>query len=797
MPWTSGTRSARDLLDVARGLLQHGIAEEPEHVAGHGRQVTRPFTFWRRTHTRNGTSLTPKQSWRASYAPAGVDVDPQATERVRGRRSRGGPSASQSASTVAARTSARLPSSTGPSTVTLRRRRAARRTRHRTATASPTQLGDTTERRPAQHSATRPFGLGDDERLPRRAATTTSCSGRRVWSRSTPSGPSRGRAGGRRARGATAPAPPRARPGREQLLVELEERDEADRTAGGHAVQHGLGADQHVGVGHGLRCVASTAATVALREQRREVVADARHARSDGPEPGAVAVQADRRSLGVAARAHEAASRSCTVAPHRSQRASSPHVRHASSRARPLRFSTHTDRPAGVAHSAQLVGEHGREQRLSGLLVARGRPPRRAATARASSRGAVASSSATSTSTVGAGVTTRIVAPARRARSIATSRAFQVGARSSSSASSASSTHDDAREVGYRRPHRGATTDDDARARPGAVPRRGELGRGAVGAQAHHFATLHARAMATSRAARTASGSITMLDPSGATSRDAGPARSTSGGTIISERAASASERRRVHRGLELGLVAGGDRRWAATRRAATWPAVRPIATRPSGTGRRRRPAAPPTRPRSRRADARPRPRARPRRGRAPSRARADRGAGPARSCRCARRAPARPGARSRTRGGLRERRVGRDRTRCDRASARLTRAPWRPRPSSSAASVRSHVKSRSERPKWPYAAVLRKIGRRRSSRSMIAAGTQVEVLPQQVGQLLRVDLRRPEGLDHHRDRVRRRRSRTQPALRSGSRSRRPRRSWRRCAPRTPPSGRPWSGPCR
>jgi hypothetical protein len=41
----------------------------------------------------------------------------------------------------------------------------------------------------------------------------------------------------------------------------------------------------------------------------------------------------------------------------------------------------------------------------------------------------------------------------------------------------------------------------------------------------------------------------------------------------------------------------------------------------------------------------------------------------------------------------------------------------------SAAASVRSQVKSRSLRPKCPYAAVRWKIGRRRSSRSMIAAG--------------------------------------------------------------------------
>ena len=37
--------------------------------------------------------------------------------------------------------------------------------------------------------------------------------------------------------------------------------------------------------------------------------------------------------------------------------------------------------------------------------------------------------------------------------------------------------------------------------------------------------------------------------------------------------------------------------------------------------------------------------------------------------------------------------------------------------------SVRSHVKSWSSRPKWPYAAVLAKIGRRRSRSRRIAAG--------------------------------------------------------------------------
>ena len=133
------------------------------------------------------------------------------------------------------------------------------------------------------------------------------------------------------------------------------------------------------------------------------------------------------------------ASSSRTVAPHCSQRTSSLQVRHASSRARPLRFKTHTDRAAASrtrrsssASTAVSSACPGCSSRVSttvtrghGTRVSAVRAPRRAAT---------------TTSIVGAGVTTRTLAPARRARSIATSRAFHVGARSSSRASSASST---------------------------------------------------------------------------------------------------------------------------------------------------------------------------------------------------------------------------------------------------------------------------------------------------------------------------------------------------------------------
>ena len=99
----------------------------------------------------------------------------------------------------------------------------------------------------------------------------------------------------------------------------------------------------------------------------------------------------------------------------------------------------HADGPrAAVDRVAQRVGERGAEEPESRLLVALvdhlDPRPRACGTGRRSAR-----PSATTASTVGAGVSTRTAAPTRAARSNATSRAFHVGARSSSSASSPSS----------------------------------------------------------------------------------------------------------------------------------------------------------------------------------------------------------------------------------------------------------------------------------------------------------------------------------------------------------------------
>ena len=195
-----------------------------------------------------------------------------------------------------------------------------------------------------------------------------------------------------------------------------------------------------------------------------------------------------------------------------------------------------------------------------------------------------------------------------------------------------------------------------------------------------------------------------MLEPSGATSRDASApcvavGRNDHQWLRRVPRATAGTPRSRARARRRLRSHWAGD---AARRNVASGPAHRHA---PSGTGRRRRRVARPTRPRAPRAGARLRPRAPPRRRRAPTRARDDRGAAPARSCRRARSAPARQGARSRTRDGLRERRAGRDK-RCvfdaPRSPSLAYASAFAALPSSSAASVRSQVKSRSERPKCP-----------------------------------------------------------------------------------------------
>ena len=96
--------------------------------------------------------------------------------------------------------------------------------------------------------------------------------------------------------------------------------------------------------------------------------------------------------------------------------------------------------------------------------------------------------------------------------------------------------------------------------------------------------------MATSNAARSASGSITMLDPSGATSRDARPATSMSGGTIISGAPGASSDGGYTavssSGSTPAATTLGGD---AARRNVASGPAQRhaPQATQVDDVGGR------------------------------------------------------------------------------------------------------------------------------------------------------------------------------------------------------------------
>ena len=124
-----------------------------------------------------------------------------------------------------------------------------------------------------------------------------------------------------------------------------------------------------------------------------------------------------------------------------SHRASSPQARQASSRDRPVRFSTHTTAPPSPAGSAGGRHERRREQPGPGRCrPGVDRRPRSPAS-RPARRSGVASAWGPSTAprAMGHGDTRMHGTPARRARSIATSRACQVGVRSSWWTSSCSS----------------------------------------------------------------------------------------------------------------------------------------------------------------------------------------------------------------------------------------------------------------------------------------------------------------------------------------------------------------------
>ena len=171
----------------------------------------------------------------------------------------------------------RLPSSTGPSTVTAldAAQRVARGTDRDRGAA---ELRHATERRPAQHPATGAFGLGHDERLTAARGHDHLVLGQPRLERAAHPSPPAARAGGPHGRAATAPAPPRGPAGRG---APGRARGTRPGPPGGRAGMRwktasvpirtsASGTTSVVGVDRGDR---------RPREQRREVVAHARHTR--------------------------------------------------------------------------------------------------------------------------------------------------------------------------------------------------------------------------------------------------------------------------------------------------------------------------------------------------------------------------------------------------------------------------------------------------------------------------------------------------------------------------------------
>ena len=142
-------------------------------------------------------------------------------------------SASQSAANDGARSSARVepdvPSATGPSTVTPASATASHGGGDRLGAAS--HLGQSAERREAERLTARGLGGDDPQGSPWLAACTTSCSGSRVCRRRRP----RPSSGVPQQPGAADEQPQRLLggpgPRREQLLVELQVRDQRRRAA--------------------------------------------------------------------------------------------------------------------------------------------------------------------------------------------------------------------------------------------------------------------------------------------------------------------------------------------------------------------------------------------------------------------------------------------------------------------------------------------------------------------------------------------------------------------------------------
>ena len=356
-------------------------------------------------------------------------------------------------------------------------------------------------------------------------------------------------------------------------------------------------------------------------------------------------------------------------------------------------------RPAAPVEHADARAHRGRRcgaarrrapRRAARARVARraGRPPRRAATPRLGTS-TLGGPIAATASTVGAGVSTRTAAPTRagtferdvarvpRRRALVLQRLV------------AFVEHDHRRRSGTGA-HTALRPPITTHA-PGSRPRpvRAAHGVGVLRSERHHLAPFALRA--TARAA------------AGASPRDRSPTstppaskRYVRGSPAARWRASSASRERRarIHRGLDSGASSGAHDVGRRRGTRGSWPRVPPTATRPSDRGRPRRAAARPTTPRAPRAGRSLR--AARRRRRRPSRAPAGRAAGRARWCPPRRARRACRGGGSRTPGGWPGRRAGPGEPPAHQArdsAAFLSASAW---------SVRSHVKSRSLRPKCP-----------------------------------------------------------------------------------------------
>ena len=561
-----GDEIAGELLDLARALLQHGIAEESQRV-----------------HASKLPARSPIRR--------GGDRRRSGAARGRGRRRRpAAASASQRSATVdGARSSARRPvGATGPRTVTppLRPPRP-----HAAATASgvAAQLGEAAERReperPGGGPARRRRRASD---APWRTARTTSWSGSRVWSSSRPCVAEQP--------GAPHEQPERLlggpRPRREELLVELEVRDQtrpAPATRWSTAsvpIEHGrVGTGASVTIGGGVDR-ADLGARAAARRGRRA------RARSPGARRGTCCRGSAGTRAGGPSRscAHTSpCSRCSTVAPQRLAARELPARSGTRATGRgPRRFSTQTARCCDRRCDAA--------RRRAPRSATRGRVPRRAG--RRPRRGGQRPAHPTparpprpSASTVGAGVTMRTAAPARRGALDGDVARVPRGRALVLERLVALVEHDDRGQVGHRRPHRGATADHDARAGPRAVPLAACAPRRRCSEPSVTTSRPSSRSVASqTRRARAADGSSTSVDPSGASS-----GRRARRGDRPMQQLAPVERRAGVDRDLAIDRAARADDDWAATRPAGTWRAVRPNATPPTGTGRPPRPAGRPT----------------------------------------------------------------------------------------------------------------------------------------------------------------------------------------------------------